>query len=77
MAAGEEVKIVLNKSVYEKLKAGAREAGFSSVSEYAAFVLEEFASNLKGGREEKKAGETVDGDKEKMRKRLKSLGYMG
>ncbi|MSR46003.1 MAG: hypothetical protein EXS13_02880 [Planctomycetes bacterium] len=60
-------KIKLEKDVFEKLKKFAEAAGYSSLDEFVNHILErELASMDTGGTE----------DPEKMREKLRGLGYI-
>lgn len=58
-------------SLYKKIEKRIKETGFRSVSEYVIFVLREI---LSGGAEEKPAFSKKD--EEKVKSRLRALGYL-
>lgn len=65
----QEVKLILEKNLYNKLKQAAKEAEFDTIDKYIVFVLNELVSD-----EEKK---NFDEDHEqKIKERLSSLGYL-
>lgn len=69
----EETKmIVLPAKLYNRLEERARVSGFDSTSEYITFVLEEVT------REEEKAEYVTisKAEEEKIKKRLRELGYL-
>ncbi|MCX6349070.1 MAG: hypothetical protein NTV79_06175 [Candidatus Aureabacteria bacterium] len=59
-------KIKIPDDLYEKVKAGAARAGYSSAEEFIAHVLEKSVAGL----------ESAD-DQEKAKEKLKGLGYIG
>jgi len=61
-----EPKIRLNRELYERLRRTAAKAGYSSAEEFALHVLDKAAPE---------AGEDVSEDK--VRERLRGLGYLG
>lgn len=58
-------KIKLSKELFEKVKQLAELSGYSSVDEFVAHVLEKEITKA-----------TEDDDKEKVKERLKGLGYI-
>ena len=68
---GEKVAVHISKDLYEKAKKFVEEqGGFSSVEELVEFVLNEVLS-------EEGAGEVMSKeDEEKVKERLRSLGYI-
>ena len=68
---GEKVAVHISKEIYEKAKKFVEEqGGFSSVEELVEFVLNEVLS-------EESAGEVMSKeDEEKVKERLRSLGYI-
>jgi len=65
-----KVCVDLKDDVYEKAKKLAEESGFSSIEEYIVFLVEESLAVAEGG--EVFSAE----DEEKVKERLKDLGYM-
>ncbi len=61
-------KIELPKELVDKLRKKAKEIGFESVEEYIELILTEFVEEESTGFEEE--------DEEKIKKRLKALGYL-
>jgi len=60
-----EPKIKLSKELFEKVKQLAELSGYSSVDEFVAHVLEKEIARV-----------NEDDDKEKVKERLKGLGYI-
>ncbi len=69
--AGEKVTVEISREAYEKAKRLAEEGGFESVSSLIEFLIEEAAGALEGGREA-----FTQEDEEKVKERLRDLGYM-
>jgi len=69
--AGEKVCVEISSEAYEKAKKLAEESGFDSVEALIEFLVEEAASTLEGGGQAFTAE-----DEEKVKERLKDLGYM-
>jgi len=67
-----EIKLALENDLYNKIKQAAMEDGFSSVAEYIIFILREFL--LSEETEEKRAYSKEE--EEKIRERLRHLGYL-
>ena len=65
----EFVKISIPKSLFEKIKERIEGTGFASVSDYVVYVLNELLSE---GEEEHFSRE----DEEKIKARLRALGYI-
>ncbi len=66
-----KVEIELPKKLYEEAMKKAEEAGFSNFSEFVVFVLEQLVS------EEESGGEVFsEEDEEKVKERLRALGYI-
>ena len=65
------ISVNIKKSIYKKLEAGAEESGFNSIDEYLEFVLNEILSD-----DEKEETKQPKQDEEKVKARLKALGYM-
>ena len=63
--------VSIPKILADKIKKKIEKTGFSSVSDYVTYVLREIISNV----EEKKEAFSRE-DEEKVKKRLKSLGYL-
>ncbi|MFI5394384.1 MAG: hypothetical protein ACHQ9S_02525 [Candidatus Binatia bacterium] len=59
-------KIVVDKALYERIAKAAAQAGYASVQDFVAHVLEQQVRHL----EEAK-------DEDAIRKRLQGLGYIG
>ena len=68
---GEFVKVSLPKSIVEKIEKRLKQTGFDSVSSYISYVLEEVLS------EDDEDEEVFSKeDEERVKERLKSLGYL-
>jgi len=63
--------VSIPKILAEKIKKKIEKTGFSSVSDYVTYILREIISNT----EEKKEAFSKE-DEEKVKRRLKSLGYL-
>ena len=63
---GKKTKITVPAELYSKLQKPAEKAGFKSVDEYILKVLEDKAA----------AHDFSEEDEEKVKERLKALGYM-
>ena len=62
-------KIKLDSDLYDRAKKISETAGYSSVDEFVVHVLEKELRNITGGDGEPE-------DEEKLRERLKGLGYI-
>lgn len=65
-----KVEVELPRKLYEEALEKAREAGFNSFSEFVVFILEQLVSEEAGGKELSKE------DEEKVKERLRALGYL-
>lgn len=65
--------ITIPKPLYEKIKKRIEKTGFGSVSDYVTYILREVVS----GTEEEKPEPFTRKDEEKIKKRLRALGYLG
>ena len=65
--------ITIPNLLYEKIKDRIKGTGFTSVSDYVTYVLREIISSLE---EEKKEEVFTKKEEEKVKERLKALGYM-
>ena len=61
------------ENLYKKLEKRAKNIGFNNVSEYISFILDEVLRNLE---EEEKEEEKNISDEEKIKERLRALGYL-
>ena len=68
--AEETVNVEIPKSIAERIEKRMKGTEFGSLSDYVTYVLGEVIS---GGEEEKTVSEE---DEEKVRERLKALGYL-
>lgn len=70
MADKKYTTVSLPVPLYEKVKERIKDTGFTSVSDYVVFVLRELMSE-----DESEEGFSKE-DEEKVKERLRSLGYM-
>ncbi len=71
MGSEDKVSIEISKQLYEKAKKFIKEqGGFSSVEELVEFLLQEVLTEEEGGKELSKEEE------EKVKERLRALGYI-
>ncbi|WP_456367319.1 CopG family transcriptional regulator [Thermococcus sp.] len=68
----EFVEVKIPKSLYERIKEQIEGSGFESVDEYVTYVLREVLANLEGEDEEVFSEE----EEEKVKERLRALGYL-
>ena len=73
MSEMEMRSIKIPKDLYRKLKKRIRDTEFTSVSEYAGYILSEVLENLDEDVKDEKISEA---DEEKVKERLKALGYL-
>lgn len=67
----DKVVVHISKDLYEKVKRRVKESDeFKSVEEYVDFLLKEVV------KEEEELKSSTEKDEEKIKQRLKSLGYM-
>lgn len=67
--AEETKRISIPSSLYRKIEGKIKETGFTSVDDYVVYVLREILS-------EDEEDEFTEEDEEKVRERLRSLGYL-
>jgi Arc/MetJ-type ribon-helix-helix transcriptional regulator len=67
----EKVKVELPKSIIEKIKKRISGTGFDSVSSYIAYVLDEILSEMEDDK-----NDFTEEDEEKVKERLRALGYL-
>lgn len=67
-----EKTVSIPESLYEKIEERCEGTGFESVDEYVAYVLREVATE----EEEIEEEEFSEEDEEKVKERLRALGYM-
>ena len=68
---GEFVKVTLPKSIVEKIEKRLKQTGFDSVTSYISYVLEEVLSE-----DDEEEEVFSKEDEERVKERLKSLGYL-
>lgn len=69
----EEVEIKIPKEIYEKIEKRIKDTEFKSVSEYVTYVLREVLASL----EEEETEEVFsEEEEEKVKERLRALGYL-
>jgi len=73
MKKRKNMEITIPQTLYEKIKKRVKETGFTSVSDYVTYVLKEIISNLE---EEQKKEIFTKEEEEKVKERLKALGYL-
>ena len=73
MQEKEQATITIPASLYEKIEKRIEGTEFSSVSEWATYVLKEVLANLE---EEEKEESLTKKDEERIKERLKALGYL-
>lgn len=66
-----EIKIKIKKSLYEQILKEAERSGFNSLDEFFEFILEQLVESE--GAEEASLSEE---EEEKVRERLRALGYI-
>ena len=64
------MNVAIPESIYKKIEGKIKETGFSSVSDYVTYVLREILS------EDEEDEEFTEEDEEKVKERLRSLGYL-
>ena len=64
--------VSIPKPLYEKIQGRIKDTGFTSVSDYVTYVLRQVISELEEDQEEPFTRE----DEEKVKERLRSLGYI-
>ena len=74
MASDEKIKISIKKSLAIKLKKRLKDTEFKTLSEYVNFILEEVLASLEE-QEDEDSGYTPE-EEEKVKQRLKDLGYI-
>ncbi len=73
MAEGEEITISIPADIYKKIEERIKDTEFNSVSEYVTYVLREVLASL----EEEEAEEVFsEEEEEKVKERLRALGYL-
>jgi Arc/MetJ-type ribon-helix-helix transcriptional regulator len=69
----EEVEIKIPKDIYEKIQERIKDTEFKSVDEYITYVLREVLASL----EEEETEEVFsEEEEEKVKERLRALGYL-
>jgi len=68
--------VSLPKKLVEKVKERIADTGFNSVSSYVAYVLRQVLSNVEEKESEVKKDPFSKKDEEKVKARLRSLGYL-
>lgn len=68
--------LVIPKVLHDKIKKRCEGTGFSTTSDYATYVLRGVLSNLNNQKKEKKKEAFSREDEEKVKERLKALGYL-
>jgi len=71
----DEKQVSIPIALYTRFEATKKIAGFSAVSEYLVFVLEQFISDFERQNHSNVANDK-DSEKEKIKGRLRALGYL-
>ena len=69
----EDVEIKIPKEIYEKIEERIKDTEFKSVSEYVTYVLREVLASLE---EEETEVVFSEEEEEKIKERLRALGYL-
>ena len=69
----ETQEIRIPKVLYDEMKSKLKDTGFTSVSDYASYILAEVLSSMK---EDTNDDSISDADQEKVKERLRALGYL-
>ena len=69
-------KISISENTYEKIAKRAEEADFKTVDEYVEYVLKQVIERLEEEKEEPQEEVYSKEDEEKVKERLKALGYL-
>lgn len=73
MAEVEMKSVKIPKDLYRRIRKRIKDTGFTSVSEYVGYVLSEVLDNL----DEEETDETFsEEEEEKVKERLRALGYL-
>ena len=72
--AGDTIKVSLKRPLAKKLRRRLKETEFKTLSEYVNFILEEVISSLE--EQEDEDIEYTEEEEEKVKQRLKDLGYL-
>ena len=68
----EEVEVKIPKEIYEKIRERIKDTEFKSVDEYVTYVLQEVLASL----EEEEENVFSEEEEEKVKERLRALGYL-
>lgn len=68
----ETVEIRISKATHDRIKERLRRTGFTSVQDYVNYVLDEVLSSV----EDEEGEDMSDEDQEKVKERLRALGYL-
>lgn len=68
----ETVEIRISKATHDRIKERLRSTGFTSVQDYVNYVLDEVLSSV----EDEEGEDMSDEDQEKVKERLRALGYL-
>ncbi|MDG6225883.1 MAG: CopG family transcriptional regulator [Candidatus Thermoplasmatota archaeon] len=68
----EKVGIRIDKRIHDRIKERLKSTGFTSVEDYVNYVLDEVLSSM----EEDEGEDMSDEDQEKVKERLRALGYL-
>jgi Arc/MetJ-type ribon-helix-helix transcriptional regulator len=73
MSKRKHTSVSIPKSLFKKIEKRIKNTGFASVSEYVTYVLREVIASLE---EEKKKNVFTKEEEEKIKERLRALGYI-
>ena len=68
--------ISIPDEIYEKMEKRAKESDFKTADEYVEYVLKQIIERLEEEKEEPEEEAYSDEDEEKVKERLKALGYL-
>jgi Arc/MetJ-type ribon-helix-helix transcriptional regulator len=73
---GDSIKVSLKKPLAKKLHRRLKDTEFKSLSEYVNFILEEVINSLEDQETDEEDIEYTEEEEEKVKQRLKDLGYL-
>lgn len=71
-----ENTVEVNEETYKLLEVRAEEKGFDTTDEYINYVLDQVADKVRKQKQEDEKESFSEEDEEKVKKRLKGLGYL-
>ena len=75
MVDSDEVTVSISKNLADKLKERAKNKGFDSLSKYITYILRQVSTNIEAEEKSKKK-EFTEKDEEKVKQKLRSMGYL-